>query len=104
MPPEEPPKSSPSDQQVDQHLHRLCKDRHMQGDLRRHALHWLIKEKRSGRYDRKPRPSAKVTFDDFYRYAERVHGTNYPKDYESSGKKLFGELSDALKGYYDGAG
>src|ERR1700677_3516867 len=97
-------KSSPTAEQVDQHLHKLCKDRLMQGDLRRHALRWLIEEKRGGRYDRKPRPHAKKIFEEFYAYAQTHHGTSFPGDHESSGKKLFGELADALEAYYAGPG
>jgi len=99
--PSQPP---PNAEQTNRYVDRLCLSEHMQGNLRRHLLRWLIAYKAEGKYNAEPRPIAKTIYDDFYKFAvEHSHG-DMPTDTEASGKGLFGDLRNALKAYYDGPG
>ncbi|WP_263351364.1 hypothetical protein [Acidicapsa acidisoli] len=100
----EAPPSAPTADQIEQQLSELGKDRLMQGGLRRLALRFLIDFKLSGRYEQSPRPISKAIYAEFYEFAVKKTGGIAPKDTEASGKKLFGELIDALKDYYAGPG
>jgi hypothetical protein len=102
--PHQPSKPPPTSDEIDQQLIKLRKDPLMQGGLRRHVLRWLIDFKVDGNYSRKPKPFAKDVFVQFYEWAKTDIGIDMPEDTESAGKKLFGELADALEGYYAGPG
>ena len=86
----------------------------MQGDLRLSALRWLIEFKLSDGYDRKKNgtlSAKKDIFPAFYKDVKNFDASlvqGKPEDVqdalEGRGKKLFGDLADALDAYYGGPG
>jgi hypothetical protein len=89
------------DDEVDAQIRLLCRHHRMQGELRPHLLRYLVRIQREGRYAGQPRPIGKQILTEFYEYAINEFRIKRPRDPDVTGKKLVGELSNALDDYYD---
>jgi len=94
---------------IEAQVEKLCRHELLQGEKRGELLKYLVRIQREGRYehpysDQKPSPTGKRILFEFYKHWARNNGERdqwpTPEDSEEAGKKLIGELAEALDRYY----
>ena len=101
-------KPPPTYQQTDAQVEKLCTHELLEGEKRGDLLRYLVQAQREGRYEKpvgpdSPKPTGKQILLEFYKWWNRKNGEKPPENLnaaEESGKRLVGELADALEEYY----